>query len=98
MAEVQAEVRKVAGSNPTQASTPGKLILSQEVNRYLTFVGEDQRWQKKKIGLGLSYTSLVMRKTAFCICENKDADQLRGNRKADQCLCFRYTDRTYMYL
>ena len=33
-----------------------------------------------------------MRKTGFCICENKDADQLRGNREADQCLCFRYTD------
>ena len=36
--------------------------------------------------------SLVMRKPAFCICENKDADQLRGNREADQRLCFRYTD------
>ena len=24
----------------------------------------------------------VMRKPAFCICENKDADQLRGNREA----------------
>ena len=35
---------------------------------------------------------LVMRKPAFCICENKDADQLRGNREADQCLCFLYTD------
>ena len=35
---------------------------------------------------------LVMRKPAFCICENKDADQLRGNRKADQHLCFRYMD------
>ena len=35
-----------------------------------------------------------MRKPAFCICENKDADQLRGNREADQRLCFRYTDRT----
>ena len=35
-----------------------------------------------------------MRKPAFCICENKDADQLRGNRKADQRLCFRYTDNT----
>ena len=33
-----------------------------------------------------------MRKPDFCICENKDADQLRGNRKADQRLCFRYTD------
>ena len=27
--------------------------------------------------------SLVVRKPAFCICENKDADQLRGNREAD---------------
>ena len=33
-----------------------------------------------------------MRKPAFCICENKDADQLRGNREADQRLCFRYMD------
>ena len=33
-----------------------------------------------------------MRKPAFCKCENKDADQLRGNREADQRLCFRYTD------
>ena len=31
-----------------------------------------------------------MRKPAFCIYENKDADQLRGNREADQHLCFRY--------
>ena len=35
-----------------------------------------------------------MRKSALCICENKDADQLRGNREADQRLCFRYTDST----
>ena len=35
-----------------------------------------------------------MRKPAYCICENKDADQLRGNREADQRLCFRYTDST----
>ena len=33
-----------------------------------------------------------MRKPAFGICENKDADQLRGNREADQRLCFRYID------
>ena len=26
-----------------------------------------------------------MRKPAFCICENKDADQRRGNSEADQC-------------
>ena len=38
------------------------------------------------------YMSRVMRKPFFCICENKDADQLRGNREADQRLCFRHTD------
>ena len=35
-----------------------------------------------------------MGKLTICICENKDADQLRGNREADQRLCFRYTDST----
>ena len=35
-----------------------------------------------------------MRKPVFCICENKDADQLRSNREADQRLCFRHTDST----
>ena len=38
--------------------------------------------------------SRVMRKPTFCICENKDADQLRGNREADQRLCFRFIDST----
>ena len=35
-----------------------------------------------------------MRKQAFCICENKDADQLCGNREANQRLCSRYIDST----
>ena len=38
--------------------------------------------------------SRVMRKPTFYICENKDADQLRGNREAYQRLCFRCTDST----
>ena len=33
-------------------------------------------------------------KTAFLHMRNKDADQLRGDREADQRLCFRYMDRT----
>ena len=40
----------------------------------------------------LVHMSNVVRKPAFCICENKDADQLRGNREADQRLCFRYIE------
>ena len=35
-----------------------------------------------------------MRKPTFCICENKDADQLCGYREADQRLCSHYTDST----
>ena len=38
------------------------------------------------------------RKPAFCIWENKDADQLHGNREVDQRLCFRYTDSTIPFL
>ena len=38
--------------------------------------------------------SRVVRIPDFCICKNKDADQLRGNPEADQRLCFRYTDST----
>ena len=30
----------------------------------------------------------------ICIGENKGADQLRGNREADQRLCFRYSEST----
>ena len=35
-----------------------------------------------------------MGKPTICIGENKDADQVRGNREADQRLCFRYSDST----
>ena len=35
-----------------------------------------------------------MEKPTICIGENKGADQLRSNRKADQRLCFRYLDST----
>ena len=44
------------------------------------------------------YLSLVVRKPAFSICENKDPDQLRSNCAADQRLCFRYTDSTIPFL
>ena len=39
-----------------------------------------------------------VRKPTICICENKDADQLGGNREADQRLCFRYLDSTITLL
>ena len=39
-----------------------------------------------------------MTKPDFCLGENKGADQLRGNREADQRLCFRYTDSIFPLL
>ena len=39
-----------------------------------------------------------MGKPTICIGKNKGADQLRGNREADQRLCFRYTDSTFPLL
>ena len=38
--------------------------------------------------------SRLMGKPTICIGENKDADQLRGNREADQRLCLSYSDST----
>ena len=38
--------------------------------------------------------SRTMGKITICLGENKGADQLRGNREADQRLCFRYSDGT----
>ena len=45
-------------------------------------------------GLSLAWSDMSrdVRKPDFCICESKDADQLRGDREADQRLCFRYAD------
>ena len=38
-----------------------------------------------------------MRKWAFCICENKDADQLRGKHESDHSLCFATQILQYLY-
>ena len=62
---------------------PLPLLLPEKINS-----------KSKKTNIQHVNLSLVMRKPAFCNCENKDADQLRGNREADQRLCFRYTDST----
>ena len=53
---------------------------------------------KLLLGLIKRHVSRVMRKPMFCICENKDVDQLRGSREADQHLCFRYIDSTIRLL
>ena len=40
------------------------------------------------------YMSRVVRNRLFAYAKNKDADQLCGNREADQRLCFHYTNST----
>ena len=58
-------------------------INAEVMPSQVRFVGTNTTFQNHHL-------SLVVRKPAFRICENKDADQLRGNREADQRLCFRY--------
>ena len=53
--------------------------------------------ERKQAGLEIIipyYMSRPMGKPTICKGENKGADQLRGNREADQRLCFRYSDST----
>ena len=60
-------------------------LKGQENDKRLHTTPEDSKYKSIK---------WMSRKPAFCICENKDADQLRRNCAADQRLCFRYTDST----
>ena len=62
------------------------LIRIRSTNVYLI--------HKRLIVLLTRYVSCLMGKPTICIGDNKDADQLRGNREADQRLCFRYSDST----
>ena len=39
-----------------------------------------------------------MRKTEFCLCKNKGADQLPANPAADQHLCFHYIVQSLYFL
>ena len=50
--------------------------------------------KRQSVIFAFDYMSRHMGKSTICICENKDADQLRGNREADQRLCFRYFSST----
>ena len=65
---------------------------------YMQVISVEKKEQVFLTSNACNYMSLVLRKPAFCICENKDADQFRGNREADQRLCFRYTDSTILLL
>ena len=82
---------------PQQSHFPSaELIISQITNFVKLLVGGGGTWTLSILRYFVSseHMSRIMRKPNFCICENKDADQLRGNCEADQGLCFRYTDST----
>ena len=60
-------------------------------------VSDQVQHKQQKMVKGLKFhlsMSRIMRKPTICICQNKDAGQLRGNPEADQHLYFRYTDST----
>ena len=67
----------------------GGLILPLQMSfiEHYTWIGNTLRFHHQHL-------SRVMRKPTFCICKNKDAHQLRGNREADQRLCFPYINST----
>ena len=58
------------------------------------FIRLDEFDMDRIVITSVDYLSCDMRKPAFCMCENKDTDQLRGNLETDQHLCFRYLDST----
>ena len=85
-----------------------KWAKKKEKKKALHFFNRFSKWQMHKqrkhlkchkaCHVQVGILSRVMRKPAFCTCENKDADQLRGNCEADQRLCFRYIESTITLL
>ena len=73
--------------------------ICPEVTTGLYFCARVQLLSWAIVHYNLEYNmTRIVRKPDFCICENKGADQLHGNREADQRLCFRYTDSIFPLL
>ena len=73
---------------PESAQSPSEEEVEEEEEE------EEAESEDSESDSGSGNMSCIVRKPAFYICENKDVDQLRGKREADQHLCFRYTDST----
>ena len=72
------------------------ISMVNEINdRHKSKLYDRRKWDKTTLRLCCATCmSRLMGKPTICLCENKGADQLRGNREADQRLCFRYSDST----
>ena len=83
---------------PNPATTSGRLpsdhlkFLPLGHPTFVTGTNERNTWYP--FNNCIYHMSRPMGKPTICIGENKGADQLRGNREADQRLSFRYSDST----
>ena len=61
------------------------------IESWSELIGNSELWMTQTaftVEMKFGYMSRIMRKPDFCLGENKGADQLRNNCKADQHLCF----------
>ena len=89
--------KKKFTSKLSQLKTENK----SQFNKNLTWISvfnNNLIYIHKTKNLRSKYRNRLMGKPTICIGENKDADQLRGDREADQRLCFRYWDSTFPLL
>ena len=71
-------------------------------DNYVMFALMTLHWSMYLFNERVTYHNCIIyeprhEKNGFCICKNK-ADQLRGNREADQCLCLSHMDSTFPLL
>ena len=83
-------VRRSVSSSSNSGMSSGCIVMMMSVSDFSAHTDENEL---QLYTSGIVY-ELHREKTGYCIWENKDADQLRGNREADQHLCFRYADST----
>ena len=87
----------VAGSIPIFSSP-----CDETINRGPLTIFQDKEltrtYCKKAEDYAVPNMSHLVGKPTICIGENKGADQLRGNREADQRHCFRCSDSTIRLL
>ena len=75
------------------------LKIPRPIINVCTFIPENEvRLDYTVRPAGKTVLSRRMGKPTICIGENKSADQLRGNREADQRLCFCHSDSTIIHL